>query len=139
MSFSGNSSIGKVHIAQETTLELSATELFGKGKLLIENQADGTITTILLTESTIKLEEGEYEVFLSGKRLWGSILITTDPTDKARKTLKASPSNTHKGRRLLTHYYRIHTSCGKQSPSPSTHRKRSFRQYRVKGRALTEF
>lgn len=78
MSFSGNQNIGKITAANKTTLQLSGKQFLGEGKLLMENKVDGKIVTILLTENIIELEKGEYEIFLSGKGLFGNVMITAD-------------------------------------------------------------
>lgn len=78
MLFSGNKNVGTITAMKETTIQIVTKQFLGEGKFLVENKANGEITTILFSESEISLEKGEYEIFLSGKMLCGNVNVTAD-------------------------------------------------------------
>ena len=79
----GNSGLCSISTPETTKLNLSCDRISGEGKLLFENQENGKIDTVLLKEAEkdIIVEQGEYEVFLTGKWFCGDIVLKSGNND----------------------------------------------------------
>lgn len=78
--FCGNGSICDITATQKATMELSHDHNWGKGKLLLENQESGEISSISLNsgETEVVVNPGNYRIFLVGKWLGGKFTLKSD-------------------------------------------------------------